>query len=224
MSAHAKVRVPAGEPGAVYEQYETLEQQNESYILGMWTFLVTEIMFFGALFVTYALYRWKYQPIWYELHKDLNVAMGATNTTILLASSFSVALAVYFAQRGKKMNVIAALGFTNLCAFGFLVIKYFEYSHKIHAGHLPTLGFRWNDPATAGPAELFYSLYFAMTGLHGIHVIVGIIIITAMMIMVWRDSKYTRNDYITLEMVGLYWHFVDLVWIFLFPLFYLMPG
>ena len=102
MSAHAKVRVPAGEPGAVYEQYETLEQQNESYILGMWTFLVTEIMFFGALFVTYALYRWKYQPIWYELHKDLNVAMGATNTTILLASSFSVALAVYFAQRGKN--------------------------------------------------------------------------------------------------------------------------
>jgi cytochrome c oxidase subunit 3 len=190
----------------------------------MWAFLVTEVMFFGALFVTYTIYRWKYQPIWYQVHKELNIAMGATNTTILLASSFSVALAVYYAQRGQKKIVLMALGFTNLCAFGFLVIKYFEYMHKIHVGHLPTLGFRWNDPATAGPAELFYSLYFAMTGLHGIHVIVGIICITTLMIMIAKDNKYVRNDYIPIEMVGLYWHFVDLVWIFLFPLFYLMPG
>ena len=112
-------------------------------------------------------------------------------------------------------------------AHGFLTtLDNTEVEYDMSMPHDPAAarGFRWNDPATAGPAELFYSLYFAMTGLHGIHVIVGIIIITAMMIMVWRDSKYTRNDYITLEMVGLYWHFVDLVWIFLFPLFYLMPG
>lgn len=224
MAAHATERIPVGEAGAVFEQFEDIEQQNETYILGMWSFLVTEVMFFGALFLMYTIYRWKYQPYWYAIHKDLNITLGATNTVILLASSFSVALAVYFMQRHDKWKTLACLGFTNLCAFGFLVIKFFEYKAKIEHGLLPTLGFKWDNPAIpAGPAELFYSLYFSMTGLHGIHVILGIIVCTILMVMIWRDAKIIRKDYIPVELFGLYWHFVDLVWIFLFPLFYLMP-
>jgi cytochrome c oxidase subunit 3 len=230
MSAHVE-RLAPGEPGAVFEQFEDLGQQNETYVVGMWSFLVTEVMFFGALFMMYATYRWKYQPFWYEIHKDLSIPLGSLNTVILLASSFSMALAVYHAQHINKKKQLMCLGFTLACAFGFLVVKTIEYKGKIDHHLLPTLGFQWHsdkvtaagDPIPAGVAELFYSLYFAMTGLHGFHVVVGILVIGALAIMVARDSVYVKADYIPTELIGLYWHFVDLVWIFLFPLFYLMP-
>ncbi len=222
--AHAVDRIPIGEPGAVFEQFEDLEQQNDTYIVGMWAFLVTEIMFFGALFLMYTVYRWKYQDEWFLVHKTLSIPMGATNTVILLLSSFTMVMAVHYAQKMDKMKhimmLLATCGFASL----FLVIKFFEYSGKFTKGLFPGATFQWKDPAVAsGPAELFYSLYFAMTGLHGLHIVIGILIIGALAFMVWRDHKHVRADYIPTELIGLYWHFVDLVWIFLFPLFYLMP-
>ncbi|MBL8087350.1 MAG: cytochrome c oxidase subunit 3 [Chthonomonas sp.] len=217
-------RLAPGEYGAVFEQFEDLEQQNESYVVGMWAFLVTEVMFFGALFWMYSLYRWKHQPYWYEVHKELHIPMGGLNTVILLTSSFTMAMAVYYAQHRQKRAQLMCLGATIACACGFLVVKFFEYKEKIAHHLLPGANFQWhNDKVPAGVAELFFSLYFAMTGLHGLHVIIGILIIGTLAILVHRDSVFVKNDYIPTELIGLYWHFVDLVWIFLFPLFYLMP-
>jgi cytochrome c oxidase subunit 3 len=207
----------------VFEQYEDLGQQRESYVVGMWTFLVTEVMFFGALFLAYALYRWQYQPAFYEVHKKLNVWMGGTNTVVLLFSSFTMALGVHFAMLKKRKQQLISLSITLLCAFTFLVIKYFEYKEKIDHHLLPGSNFQWHDSwVPANVAQLFFVLYFFMTGLHGIHVVAGILVIGTLMYMTWR--KYPQvEDYIPTEMVGLYWHFVDLVWIFLFPLYYLIP-
>lgn len=214
----------------VHHQYESAEQQNDSYIIGMWSFLVTEVMFFGALFLAYSLYRWKYQSAFYEVHKLLDIPLGAVNTTILLLSSFTMACAVHFAQKKDKKKVLLNLGIVLACAFGFLVIKYFEWSHKIHVGLVPGANFTWT-PETAKTAvevspniaQMFFSLYYAMTGLHGLHVIIGIIIIGVLALMWLKDNPMVTEDYIPTELVGLYWHFVDLVWIFLFPLFYLLP-
>jgi cytochrome c oxidase subunit 3 len=213
---------------ALHHQYEDMEQQNESYLVGMWSFLVTEIMFFGALFVIYTLYRSNYQQDFWDAHHHLNVAMGAVNTTILLISSFTMVCAVHFAQLHARRPVIICLALTILCAFGFLIIKSFEYSSKF-ADHLyPGPSFT-RDPAVlhgANPnhAQLFYGLYFGMTGLHAVHVIVGILVISALIYLWGRQAKSVMIDYVPTELVGLYWHFVDLVWIFLFPLYYLMPA
>lgn len=223
MSSHSHA-IPVGEPDAVFEQYQDIHQQNETYIVGMWSFLVTEVMFFGALFLMYTLYRWQYQPEFYAIHKQLHIAMGATNTVILLLSSFSMAMAVRFAQLHQKANQLRALGFTVLCACGFLVIKFFEYREKIQHHLLPGPNFQWHEEgASPERAQLFFSLYFAMTGLHGVHVLVGILIISFLMRLIQKDNILVKGDYIPTELIGLYWHFVDLVWIFLFPLFYLMP-
>lgn len=207
----------------VYEQYEDLHQQQESYVLGMWTFLVTEVLFFGVLFIAYMVYRWQYQPYFFAIHEALNIPLGGLNTVVLLSSSFSMALAVHYAQTRNKNKQLAALGFTLMCAFGFLVIKSFEYAEKFQHNHFPGPLFHLGKegvPEHVG--ELFYSLYFAMTGLHGLHVIIGIICISTLMWLVYTDHPIL-TDYIPTELIGLYWHFVDLVWIFLFPLFYLMP-
>src|SRR6185503_14276763 len=182
---------------------------NESYIVGMWTFLVTEVMFFGALFLAYSIYRWTYQDDFYKAHKELSIMWGGINTFVLLASSFSMAMAVYYAQLKKRKEQLMALGFTTLCAAAFLVIKLaFEWAPKFQHGLLPGPAFTWPfhnmDPvaATARPgiAQLFYSLYFAMTGLHGLHVVVGIFVIVALMYMTVK--KYPQvESYIPTEMV-----------------------
>jgi cytochrome c oxidase subunit 3 len=214
----------AGEraPG-VHEQFETVEQQNETYMVGMWAFLVTEIMFFGVLFLAYALYRWKYQPFFYAAHTELDIVKGATNTVVLLVSSLTMALAVHYAQIKNSARQLQMLGLTLACAVVFLIIKAFEYYAKYQDGKIPGPGFKWdNEGAPAPVAELFFSLYFAMTGLHAAHVIVGILIIGTLAVLVKRNHHSVR-DFIPTELVGLYWHFVDLVWIFLFPLFYLIP-
>lgn len=208
----------------VYLQFEDIDQQQESYVLGMWAFLVTEVMFFGALFFIYFLYRLKYQSDFHILSEHLNWKLGGVNTFVLLLSSFSMAMAVHFAQKNKKAWQLGALTVTLLCAFGFLVIKYFEYSEKISGGLVPNdqFKFHYHYAANADVARMFYSLYFVMTGLHGVHVIIGILCIgTLMGLIIKKHSLIT--DYIPTEMVGLYWHFVDLVWIFLYPLFYLIP-
>ncbi|MCG9895850.1 MAG: cytochrome c oxidase subunit 3 [Fimbriimonadaceae bacterium] len=212
----------------VYFQYEDLDQQQESYVVGMWAFLVTEVMFFGPLFFIYALYRWKYQTDFYLAHNDLDYVLGGVNTMILLFSSYLMALAVFNAQKGKLKaqvwNLLGVLG----CAFGFLIVKTVEYSAKFTKGYFPDGQFMFNYHGDANPeiARIFYSLYFTMTGLHGVHVIIGILVIGMLTFLVWRRSQGAQNtvtDYVPTEMVGLYWHFVDLVWIFLYPLFYLMP-
>ncbi|MEZ0326919.1 MAG: cytochrome c oxidase subunit 3 [Fimbriimonas sp.] len=213
---------------AVHHQYEDIEQQNETYIIGMWSFLVTEVMFFGALFLSYVLYRWAYQPDFYAAHKELSIQWGGINTVILLLSSFTMVLGVHFAQLRDAKKVFATLMTTNLLATGFLVIKFTQewpakFEHHLVPGH----GFGSNvehlNGASPRAAELFYTLYFFMTGLHAIHVIIGIIVIGALAMMWQKGKRIVTDDYIPTELVGLYWHFVDLVWIFLFPLFYLIP-
>ena len=225
-----------GHDPALHHQYEDMGQQNESYLIGMWTFLVTEVMFFGALFFTYSLERWNYQYDFWVAHEHCDVTLGATNTTILLFSSFSMVMAVQAAQLKKRENVLAWLAATVTCAFGFLVIKSIEYTSKFNDRLYPGINFTTN-PAVFGEhgkiagqyavnmnhAQLFYGLYFGMTGLHGVHVLVGIGVIFALMRLWYIRAKSVTLDFIPTELVGLYWHFVDLVWIFLFPLFYLMP-
>lgn len=204
-------------------QFEDMEQQNDSYIVGMWTFLVTEIMFFGALFLCYVLYRGKFAETFYEIsHHDLNKIMGGVNTAILLVSSYTMALAVYWAQQKHRIKQLLFLGCTIGCAIAFLVIKYFEWSEKAAHHHVPGPFFQYADAGKQYQAQMFFSLYFAMTGLHAIHVILGIVLLSVMGAMIYfrqRNMKY----YMWLEMAGLYWHFVDIVWIFLFPLYYLIP-
>ncbi|HVT12090.1 MAG TPA: cytochrome c oxidase subunit 3 [Fimbriimonadaceae bacterium] len=233
----------------VHHQFENIDQQNESYLVGMWCFLVTEIMFFGALFLMYTIYRMNYQNDFYGAHLELSqtastpiagplVQMtglkefpvwGSINTTLLLISSFTMVMAVRAAQLRKKADVMKFLGATNVLAAMFLVIKFSQewppkWAHKMVPG--ANFGPEASHLHGASPraAEIFYSLYFAMTGLHAIHIIAGIGVITALMVLWRKGAKSVTEDYVPTEMVGLYWHFVDLVWIFLFPLFYLIPG
>lgn len=211
----------------LHHQFEDIEQQNESYIVGMWTFLVTEVMFFGALFLMYTLYRWTYQEDFWRCHNMLDVTKGGINTMVLLFSSFAVVMAVQGAQLKKKLQVLGWLAVTQACALTFLVIKYFEYTHKFHDRLYPGVNFTDNVANVGGAnlnvSQLFFGLYFGMTGLHGVHVLIGMLIFSILMVMWAKGKKIVVNDFVPTEMVGLYWHFVDLVWIFLFPLFYLMP-
>jgi cytochrome c oxidase subunit 3 len=216
-------------PVHVHMQYEDIEQQNETYIVGMWSFMVTEVMFFGAMFLAYILYRWHYAQDFYLAHKQLSPLWGGINTTLLLLSSFTMVLAVHYAQLRKKNLVVANLGMTCLLATAFLVIKFtMEWPSKFEHHLVPGASFGTHPEYLGGASprasELFYSLYFLMTGLHAIHIIAGIIVIGALALTWMRGWRLAAEDYIPTELVGLYWHFVDLVWIFLFPLFYLIPA
>ena len=253
--AHAEATHDPDAP-EVYFQFEDIDQQQETYVVGMWLFLMQEIMFFGGLFLMYVVYRSKYQADWYHYHEQLDWRMGAVNTTILLLSSVFAAFAVHFSQRRKTKLELTFLALVIMCAFGFLGVKTLEYGTKFEHHMFPNHSFVYGQkegesesavaeqpgpfesgaeklvgfiprhrPAEEGnpeKARLFYSLYFAMTGLHGLHVIIGIGCFAALMILIKRKSSLI-TDYIPTEMLCLYWHFVDLVWIFLYPLFYLIP-
>ncbi|MBS1724131.1 MAG: cytochrome c oxidase subunit 3 [Armatimonadetes bacterium] len=227
MAAHGAAIDP-NEP-VVYEQYETIEQQQETYLVGMWSFLVTEVMMFGALFLVYSLYRWKFRGEFFMFHEELSWQWGGLNTMNLLFSSFLMAKAVQATQLKRAKAQMWYLAGTIVCAFIFLIIKAIEWIPKFEHHLVPTASFHWppHEPHGSGGgspehAKIFYSLYFTMTGLHGLHVVIGIIAITILMVMTKLKAK-AITDYIPTEMVGLYWHFVDLVWIFLYPLFYLIP-
>jgi cytochrome c oxidase subunit III len=212
----------------LHHQFEDIEQQNDSYVVGMWTFLVTEVMFFGALFLAYILYRWFFQDDFYLAHKGLSIPIGALNTTILLVSSFTMVLAVNFAQRKMGQKVISMLGITTVLGGLFLVIKFgLEWPSKFAHHLVPGATFGQSPEylygANPNAAQIFYSLYFTMTGLHALHILIGLIIFAVLILMWAKKNPVVTEDYIPTELVGLYWHFVDLVWIFLFPLFYLMP-
>jgi len=217
---HAHHRV-----NGVMHQYEDIDQQNESYAVGMWTFLVTEIMMFGALFMAYTFYRWRYAETFYYDHHLVHVVPGAINTVLLLVSSFTMVLAVHYTQLKKTDLVLKNLGATMLCAAAFLVVKIrWEYMPKILDEKVfPGPNFHWDGPGSKNVSQIFFSFYFTMTGLHGIHVLVGILIIGFIAMLHKKKVPAIVDDYMITEMVALYWHFVDLVWIFLFPLYYLIP-
>lgn len=204
----------------VYMQYETASQQDATGKHGVWLFLVTEVMMFSGLFVAYALFKGLYPEIFHEGHKFLDWRMGALNTVILLSSSLSMALSIYYVQHSRKGPALWNLAFTLLCAAGFMVVKYLEYSHKIHEGLTPGMFFHYAH-SEAPNLALYFSVYYLMTGLHGIHVLTGMGLITWMMIRVKRGD-FTPTQYTALEGVGLFWHLVDLIWIYLFPLLYLV--
>ena len=207
-----------------------MDQQLEASTLGMWVFLVTEIMFFGGLFMAYILYRYWYPEAWASASNHLNVQMGALNTVVLICSSLTMVMAVRSAQigsiRGQVGYLIATIGFGST----FLVVKYFEYAEKFEHHLVPGLGMTFAPPSdhihaahpVVGSAEqLFFSLYFIMTGIHALHMVVGIVLMLIMLVWAWR-GRFGPAYYAPIEVSGLYWHFVDIVWIFLFPLLYLL--
>ena len=206
----------------LHHQFEDMAQQNDAYVVGMWTFLVTEVMFFGALFLAYLVYRRMFPAAFVEAHEELNVTLGTVNTLVLLTSSLSMAMAVYFAQIRQRVKSMGCIAFTLACALTFLVVKGFEWKAKFESHHVPGFNFKWTGQTPSGQAEMFFNLYFAMTGLHALHVIIGIAIMVVLLVLMKKDHKAVRY-YMPIEMTGLYWHFVDIVWIFLFPLFYLIP-
>ncbi|MBM3493368.1 MAG: cytochrome c oxidase subunit 3 family protein [Armatimonadetes bacterium] len=206
----------------VAHQFESIEQQREAYVVGMWVFLVTEIMFFGVVFLVYTVYRSLNHAAFYEAHKQLDIGLGTLNTFVLLTSSLTMALAVHSAQTRNRRAQMAALLTTLALAGVFLAVKAVEYSHKFAHHLVPGDGFAYPDAAIANQARLFFSLYFGATGLHALHVVIGMLVLTVMLVRASLDKR-SRADYMPVEMTGLYWHFVDIVWIFLFPLLYLIP-
>lgn len=186
--------------------------------MGMWLFLFTEGLLFGTLFLIYAAYATKYRVEFEETSYDLNKLLGAVNTLILLTSSLTMALAIAALHRGAKRLCQQCCGATIAFSLVFLVIKGYEWYHKIHEGIYPA-----SQEVQLMPAgkQLFYGLYFVMTGIHGIHVVLGAALILVAMHFICKE-KVTQERSVFLENTGLYWHLVDLVWIFLFPLFYLI--
>lgn len=200
--------------------FESAEQEFVASKFGMWLFLVTEIMLFGGLFVAYGIYRGTYPDMFSEAHHHLNKVMGGINTIVLICSSLTMAMAVGMAQRNEPKKSARLMILTLICAGMFLVIKYFEYSHKIHEGLLPGAFFS-NKEIELPNAGLFFSLYFLMTGLHGLHVIIGMVLISWVLRRTLK-GEFSSQYFTPVELVGLYWHLVDLIWIYLFPLLYLI--
>lgn len=200
--------------------FDSVEHEFEAGKLGMWLFLVTEVMLFGVFFAGYGLFFYLYPEMFREAHHHLNKVMGAINTVVLLISSLTMALAIAFIQRDERKKSMAMLLVTLACAALFLVIKYFEYSEKFHHGLLPGKFFHGEGFKAENPA-LFFSFYFVMTGTHGLHVLIGM----ALIFWVWLrmgKGEFNSRKFAPVEFVGLYWHIVDLIWIFLFPLVYLV--
>ncbi|UCD62873.1 MAG: cytochrome c oxidase subunit 3 family protein [Candidatus Zixiibacteriota bacterium] len=210
----------AGHPSFLQHHFSDAEQQRESAKLGMWIFLLTEILLFGGLFCAYAIYRSWNPEIFHNAHVHLNVYLGTLNTVVLITSSVTMALAIRSMQLGRRTATLRFLAVTLALAAVFLVIKYFEYSHKIHLGQLPGKFYTYDGIAGTNP-HIFFSVYFLMTGLHGIHVLAGMATIAWLVVRTSRNV-FSSEYYTPIEMTGLYWHLVDLIWIFLFPLFYLV--
>jgi cytochrome c oxidase subunit 3 len=203
--------------------FDDMAQQIDASTLGMWVFLVTEIMFFGGLFTAYLVYRHAYSEGFAEASHHLNVTWGAVNTIVLIVSSLTMALAVRSAQISAPARTqVAWIAATMVLGAAFLGVKAIEYTDKFTHHLVPGPNFHWEGKHPA-PAQIFYSLYFCMTGLHALHMIIGLGIMTVIGIMAWR-RQFDADYYTPVEIAGLYWHFVDIVWIFLFPLLYLIGG
>ena len=200
--------------------FDTLEEQREASSLGMWVFLVTEVMFFGGVFAAYGIYRHDFFDAFAAASHHLDIALGGINTAVLLTSSLTMVLAVNAAAAGARKPLLGFLGLTALLGCIFLGIKAIEYGHKLEDGLFPGPGFRFQGPL-ARHAELFYIFYFSMTGLHALHMVIGVGLLSWLLARARRDAFGPRY-YTPVEVVGLYWHFVDVVWVFLFPILYLV--
>ncbi|HEY4363936.1 MAG TPA: cytochrome c oxidase subunit 3 family protein [Bryobacteraceae bacterium] len=203
--------------------FTTMEQQFDTAKIGMWLFLVTEILLFGGLFVGFGMMQARYPREFLEAHEHLTRWQGALNTVVLLFSSFTMVMAVDSAKKNKKDKTVFYLAITIICACIFLVVKYFEYAHKFEEGWLPGRFYHGEHDAIAGSHgyATFFAFYFMMTGLHGFHIVAGIV---ALLWILFRAKKgeFTSSYYTPVDLVGLYWHIVDLIWIYLFPLYYLI--
>lgn len=226
----------------LFHHFDSYEQQRQSASLGMWLFIAQEIMFFGGLFAAYLIYRMSNPAIFAVASSELEIKWGAINTGVLILSSLTMALAVRMAQLGKAKQIVAFLVATLILGGGFVGIKYVEYSKKFEhhlfpgkgfdfhltekeIGALEYAGYDLSNPQdyhhVQSRSRLFFSIYFAMTGLHALHMLIGMGIMLWMIRPAWR-GKYDGNNHNFVEGFGLYWHFVDIVWIFLFPLLYLL--
>lgn len=218
MSDHSHVRVDA--LGHEYaHQFDSAEHQHSASQLGMWVFIAQEILFFGGLFVTYTVYRYAYPAAFAQASHHLDVTLGCFNTAVLIGSSLTMALAVHGAQLGRRWTQVIFLVLTIVLGSIFLGVKAIEYGHKFHEHLVPGPTFVFDGDAPH--AQIFFSLYFVMTGLHALHMVIGIGILAVLVWQAWRGA-YTPAYYSPVELTGLYWHFVDIVWIFLFPLLYLI--
>jgi len=206
--------------GALAHQFDDLGQQLDASTFGMWLFLVTEIMFFGGLFACYAVYRAAYPQAFAEASLHLDLTLGGANTVVLIASSLTMALAVRAAQIGKSIATARYLWATLALGTIFLVIKSFEYHHKYVESLIPGPSFSVEGPH-ARQIELMFCFYFAMTGMHALHMIIGAGLLVYFIAQA-QAGRYSPDYYGPVEVMGLYWHFVDIVWIFLFPLLYLI--
>jgi cytochrome c oxidase subunit 3 len=207
-------------PEHLAHHFTEVEQQRESAKMGMWLFLLTEILLFGGLFVAYTIYRVWQPDMFINAHRFLDVHLGTLNTIVLIASSVTMALAIRSMQLDDRKKAIFFLCSTLALAAVFLVVKYFEYSHKIHLGQLPGKYYTFTGIEGDNP-HIFFSIYFMMTGLHGIHVLAGIGVISWVLKKTIK-GEFSSQYYTPMELTGLYWHLVDMIWIYLFPLLYLI--
>lgn len=210
----------AVKPAHLQHHFVDVDQQFESSKLGMWIFLVTEILMFGGLFVAYIIYRSWHPDLFYLAAKELDTALGATNTVVLIASSLTIALAIRAVQLDKIKAAVNYMAATIVLAGTFMVIKYFEYMEKFDKGIYPGAAYSY-DGIPHDMAANFFSIYYMMTGLHGIHVVIGMVLIGWMIVKAKKGAVHSAY-YTPVENTGLFWHLVDIIWIFLFPLLYLI--
>jgi cytochrome c oxidase subunit III len=215
---------------ALVHQFSDAKQQKNAASLGMWLFLVTEIMFFGGMFCAYLIYRLEHFNAFAAASQQLSIKMGAFNTAVLIVSSLTVVLGVKAAEAGKRKLLVGYLLVTVLLGLTFLVVKGFEYREKFERHHVPGSTFSFTDKfddngkqiqVSSKEAELFFSLYFVMTGMHALHMIIGCGLFSVLAFLAWK-GHYTPSYFTPVENAGLYWHLVDIIWIYLFPLLYLI--
>jgi cytochrome c oxidase subunit 3 len=223
----------AAHPPYLRHHFATVEQQRETASFGMWLFLLTEIMFFGGMFAAYLIYRNWYYPAFVAGSHQLSIFLGTFNTAVLICSSFTMAMGVHAAEMKWRKPLVGWLLATIVLGSVFLGVKAVEYHEKWEKQHVPGLNFNAENfihptdsepplaPDMAAKTQVYFSLYFAMTGMHALHMIIGISILLVLVVRAWGGA-YTQGHMTTIENFGLYWHFVDIVWIFLFPLLYLI--
>ena len=221
-------------PAFLRHHFENIGQQREAASFGMWVFLLTEIMFFGGMFCAYLIFRNWYHPAFVAGSNTLDITLGTTNTAVLIGSSFTMAMAVYSAEMRRKGHLILFLVLTIVLGGVFLGIKADEWHSKYVEHHIPGMNFSIQDfvhptnpkavalaPDMAEKTQIYFSLYFLMTGMHALHMVIGVSILFFLVVRAARGA-YTEGHVIPIENFGLYWHFVDIIWIFLFPLLYLI--
>lgn len=215
MASHRAARAPLA------HHFDTLAQQHEANVLGMWIFLVTELLLFGALFLMYTAYRYVYPEVFAEGSRHLDLTLGTINTAVLIVSSLMVALAVHSVQVGAtRFRTAFFLLLAMALGTAFLVIKGFEYYDHYLAREIPGIAFTW-EGRNPQQIQIFFLMYFFMTGVHAIHLTIGVGVL-GFVVLNTLFGRYSARYYVPVEMAGLYWHLVDVIWIFLFPLLYLV--